>query len=93
MWQFPSCFLKPRVSLSRKEDKGEPKLPSSPGQGSPGKPGNTPAELVGRRWPNQRGGCDLSGLAYGMDGACRKGKSRKHSGCSGALERWDGSLK
>lgn len=75
MWKFLSCFLKLRVSLSRKEDKGQPKLPSSPGQGSPGKPGAMPAELVDGGWPNQRGGCGLSGLAHGMDGACRKGKS------------------
>lgn len=61
--------------MSRKEDKDQPKLPSSAGQGSPGKPGAVPAELVGGGWPNQRGGCGLTGLAHGMDGACRKGKS------------------
>lgn len=75
MWRFLSCFLKPRVSFSRKEDKGEPKLPSSPGQGSPGKPGAAPAELVGGGLPNQGGGCGLAGLAHSTDGACRKGKS------------------
>lgn len=75
MWRFLSCFLKPRVSLSRKEDKGEPKLPSCTGQGSPGKPGDKPEEMVGGGWQNQRDGCGLTGLAHTMDGACRKGKS------------------